>query len=108
MTVLALGVETNYLTLEKSDLEYQDMVCGSEKLMVSTKLSNLAAANANNDSFDMATNPQALALQAFQKMYDSKSASIESQLKVINAEIDGYKKAIDTNVKNDFKLNISV
>ena len=47
-------------------------------------------------------------LQSEQQRYDSKKGSVESRLKIINAQIDGYQEAVKNNVKTECKLSISV
>jgi len=108
MTIMALDVQKNYLTLEKSDLEYEMEVCSSQKSTVSNGLTTLATQHSNDSSFDMDTNPQALVLEQLQKMYDTQSSSIDSQLKAINSQIESFQKTIDNNVKTECKLSISV
>lgn len=43
-----------------------------------------------------------------EKYYEAKKAEIESQLKVINNELESYQKAIENNIKSECAFKISV
>ncbi len=103
MTFLSLSIEKESLTMEKSMLEYQEMVLSNHLNTVTGQLSDYLCANENSseDSY-------AQSLQAQQQLYDSQKGSMESKLKVLNAEIESYDKAITTNIKSECKLSLSV
>lgn len=103
MTFLALNIEQCALTQQQSQLEYQEMIATSNYNYVTSQLTQLES----DSSIDM-DSPQVQALENYQELYDSQKTSIESQLKVINTEIDSYSKAVDTNVKSECKLSVSV
>lgn len=103
MTFLALGIESSLLMQEKDQLEYKEMVAVGNYNQITTALGN---AQGNNDDGHL---DHAIAqLEAQQQLYDSYKSSYETQLKVINAEIDSYGKATDTNIKSECKLSVSV
>lgn len=108
MTFLALDVQKNYMVLQRSTLEYQEMCATSNLDMVTSTLSQVISANSNNDNFDQETDPTCVRLQAMDQMYTNQQASIESQLKALNAQIESFEKAVDTNIKSECKLSISV
>lgn len=102
MTFLSLNIEKSSLTMEKDQLEYQEMILSEEYNEITQELSDyLSEDNAQEDAYSHYLEQQ-------QELYDSRKQSIESQLKVINAEIDSYGKAVDTNIKSECKLSISV
>ena len=101
MTFLALGIETSLLTQEKDQLEYEEIVDVGNYNAITTDLGNAQGAENPNDRL-------IAQLEAQQELYDSKKSSIETQLKVINSEIDSYSKATDTNIKSECKLSVSV
>lgn len=105
MTFLALDVQKNYMISQRSSLEFQQICNSSNLQMVTQTLSNLAAQDSDGNVMESAG---AQRLQYLQQMYDQVQTSIESQLKSLNAQIESFQKAVDTNIKNDCKLNISV
>ena len=103
MTFLALNVQKSYLIQEKSQLEYKEMVASNNYNYVTSKLSTLAS----DDNVDMESNA-VKQLEHMQELYDSEKGSIESQLEVLNAQIESFQKAVSTNIKSECKLSISV
>lgn len=102
MTFLALNTNTCFLIMEKSSLECQEMAAASEyDDAVAAVSSYLQQEGADTTSTTYAQ------LVAEQQKYDELKNSIESQLKVLNAEIEGYQKAVEANIKSECKLNIS-
>ncbi|MEI8128963.1 MAG: hypothetical protein WCG95_05035 [bacterium] len=106
MTFLSLSIEKESLTMEKSMLEYQEMVLSNHLNTVTGQLSDYLATQTNNEN--TGADCYAQSLQAQQQLYDSQKGSIESKLKAINAEIESYDKAITTNIKSECKLSLSV
>lgn len=103
MAFLSLAIEKSYLTIEKTQLEYQEMVISNQLNTITSQLTNFLS----EDGAD-ADCAYARALENMQEQYDTQKESIESQLKVINTEIDSYEKAVQNNIKSECKLNISV
>ena len=101
MTSLALSCVRADLVGQKSSLEFQQMVYSNQLNDLTSKLAQLSESGADMDSSPVR------ALEEWQKLYEQKQASIESQLKSINEQITNYGKAIDTNIKNDFKLSLT-
>lgn len=103
MTFLSLNIEKSYLTIEKTQLEYEEMVISNQLNTTTEELTDyLSEDDADSDS------AYAQALENQQEQYDTQKESIESQLKAINTEIESYEKTVETNVKSECKLNISV
>jgi len=107
MTFLALNTSTCYLIREKSGLEYNEMVAVNNYDMILDKMTSYLSENTPQNP-RLATDPAYVSLQTQQQAYDSDKSQIESKLKVINAEIEGYQKAVETNIKSECKLSISV
>jgi len=108
MTFLSLGIETSLLTQEKDQLEYEEMVVVGDYNATTTDLGN-AQKGTTDSSGNVTVNDRWVAqLEAQQELYDSQKSSLETQLKVINSEIDSYGKAVDTNIKSECKLSVSV
>lgn len=103
MTFMALTMQKSYLITQKTQLEYQQMVATNNYNYVTSELTTLAG----DDNTDMESN-SVKQLEYYQEMYSTTKESIDSQLKVINTELDSYQKAIENNVKSECKLSISV
>lgn len=107
MTFLALSIDKGSLVSQKADLEYQEMIYTTQYNSCATELSGLqTAAAATEDTADDNTTTMA-ALEEEEKLYDSKKTQIESQLEIINAEVESFEKASSSEVKTACKLNIS-
>ena len=100
MTFLSLGIEKSCLTQQKDLLEFEEMSISNNLNETTEELADYLELY-EEDSYTAS-------LEAQQELYDSKKASIESQLEAINAEIESYEKAVSTNVKSECKLQISV
>lgn len=103
MTFLSLNIEKSYLTIEKTQLEFEEM-CISNKLNTITEDLQDYLSEDGADSDDA----YAKVLEAQQEQYDSDKESLESRLKVLNTEIESYQKTVETNIKSECKLSISV
>ena len=100
MTIMVPILQRNALTLQKSQLEFRSMVTSSNAQNLSSKLASLAATGADMES------PAAKQLEYTSQLFTQQQAAIDSQLKVMNTNLDGLNKLIDGNIKNDCKLNL--
>lgn len=105
MTFIALGIEKSALTIQKSQLEYQEMILSEELNTVEAQMQELTDAAGSNTNITDTSAYKTLELQ--DERYNSQKDSIETQLQSINAEIESYDKAVQTNVKSECKLTIS-
>ncbi len=100
MAFLSLGIEKSFLTLEKSGLEYEMMMYENEYNEITEEINDYYSEECDDED--------ALAyLQNQQEYYDSKKEGIESQLTLINNEIESYDKVIGENIKKSCKLSFS-
>lgn len=107
MAFLSLNIEKSSLTIQKDQLEYREMVLSEQLNEITQEMSDITLENKGQEDYDPSTDADMIYLEAQQEMYDSEKESIESQLKELNAEIDGYDKAVDTNIKKDCVLKVS-
>lgn len=103
MTFLALGIEKSCLQQQKDMLEFEEMVYTTNYNNITEQLSSYLSQDGASTSDNYACQ-----LEATQELWDSRKSAIESQLESINSELDGYDKAIQTNIKSECKLSISV
>lgn len=121
MTFLALAMNSEALIAQKSDLEYQELVYSNEydslteeetSYLAEKNQSSNGANGANgtngNSSADLSNDAELQYIKAQESYYMNKKTAIETQLKAINASIDGYKEAVKENIKSECKLSISV
>lgn len=101
MAFISLNVDSQVLTQEQNLCEYKLMVNSSYYRQVTAELQDyLSEDNAQEDAYSAS-------LEAAQELYDSEKESLESQLEVINAQIESYGKAVTSNVKSECKFSIS-
>jgi len=101
MTYIAGNVQKNYMVLQKSQLEYKSIVASSGSQLITQRLATLAA----QPNVDMES-AFAKELQYRSQLLVQEQASIDSQLKSLNAQIESFQKLVDNNIKNDCKLNL--
>ena len=106
MTILALNMSACYLLGEKSELEYQEMEYVNEYNDVTNDMTSYL--DKTDNKTHSSSDDEYKQLQSKQQNYDSKKTTIESRLKVINSEIEGFQEAVKNNVKSECKLSISV
>ena len=101
MTFLAIDSQKMFMMQEKSSLEYQEVVYSSNLQTITQNLADLSAAGKDMESNEVQE------LQYYQQLFEQRQASIESQLKVLNSEIESFDKAVTNNIKNECKLNMT-
>lgn len=104
MTFLSLGIETSSLMQQKAELEFEETIIVNQYNYVTEEMAEVSS----DEHDDLENNPYYQELEHYQELYNSKKGAIETQLKTINAEIESYQKAVDTNIKSECKLSISV
>lgn len=114
MSFLALNMDTSYMIQEKNTLEFEEMTITGEYDEITSQMSNYlqqqntSGSGSGSSSSNLANDSQYQYLQSQQQYFSSKKNSIESRLKLLNETIEGYKKALDANVKSAGKVfNIS-
>lgn len=106
MTFISLDVQKNYMILQKSTLEYQELVVQDNKQYAETQMANeQAVLTAKGTPMDT-TSYAYMQYQIKDQAYDQQIASIESQLKTLNANIESFGKVIENNIKDECKLKL--
>lgn len=103
MTFLSLSIEKSVLTQEKNEYEYE-LIVATDNYNYAAKLVGIL----DDDTTIDKTSEEYQELQAFEQQYDRQKAVLENQLEAINAELESFDKAVQTNVKSECKLTISV
>lgn len=103
MTFIGMNAEKLALTQQKSLLEYEQMTYMNEYNDITEEMSEVSLDNEDGENDDYLA-----ALQSQQELYDSKKEAIESQLEVMNAELESFDKAVSNNIKSECKMNLSV
>lgn len=106
MAFIGLAIEKSSLTIQKTQLEYQEMILSEELNYVESQMEELQSEAGDDEDITNTSAYKVLELQ--DERYNTQKESIEAQLESINAEIESYDKAITTNVKNECKFSISV
>ncbi|MDD3436659.1 MAG: hypothetical protein PHC64_05860 [Candidatus Gastranaerophilales bacterium] len=105
MAFLALAIEKSSLIVQKTQLEYQQMILCEELNQITEEMQDLV--EAADDDCDITDTAAYQALEWADEQYSAKKDTIEAQLMAINQEIEGYGKAVTDNIKNECKLTIS-
>lgn len=130
MTFLALNINATFLMSQKSDLELEELKYSNKYNEIVQEMAQYESSKSDgtsssgsgsgcnftdftnyedSSSSDSSSDDAYLeSLAAEEKYYESKKAAIESQLKVINNELESYQKAIETNIKSECSFKISV
>lgn len=103
-----LIIERQSLGFMKRDLETQEAILCLQLDSILQKKTDEAALHKNEEDYDAENDPIMVYYQTQDDTYNSQKDGIESQLKIINPQIESLDKAIDTNVKSECKLSISV
>lgn len=108
MTFIDLNVDKCSLIQQKDRLQYRLMILSEDLNSITREMADITAEHSGDEDYDIDKDMEMRQLEYEQELYDSQKGSIESQLKEINAEIDGFDKAVDTNIKQEGKITISV
>lgn len=102
MAFLTLSIEKSAMTIEKTQLEYQQMVLQGQYDDVLTEMTTyLQDDDADTESAHLEE------LKTMQEYYDNQKSSVESRLTLLNQEIESYDKVVGENIKNTCKLTYS-
>lgn len=108
MTFIDLNVDKNSLIMQRDQLQYQEMILSEDLNSITRQMSDITQEHSGDADYNPDTDLELKALEYEQEIYDSQKGSIESQLKELNSEIEGFDKAVDTNIKQSCKISISV
>ena len=105
MTVSAAVISLQYYTSYKSDLEYSLMEIGQRRAALAYESSALAISASTDPEAILSDDPTYQALSWQDKQYEQQQKTLETQLSVVNAQIQSYQQLVDNNTKSNFKIN---
>lgn len=108
MTYIDLNVDKSSLIIQRDQLQYREMILSEDLNSITREMADITEEHSGDDEYDPDSDLEMKQLEYEQQLYDSQKASLETQLKELNAEIDGFDKAVDTNIKQSGKISISV
>lgn len=108
MTYIDLNVDKSSLITQRDQLQYREMILSEQINSKTRQMADITEEHSGDDKYDPDKDMEMKQLEYDNELYDSQKASIETQLKELNAEIDGFDKAVDTNIKQEGKISISV
>ena len=100
MTIGAINTRLLSLTLYKSNLEYSITSISNKRQQIAYQTMQLADADWESD-------PRIQQLQAMDSYLELQQKNLETQQKAVASELESMQKILDTNVKNDFQLNVN-
>lgn len=102
MAVTALISDKTFLVEQKNQLEFEEISATDQYNYYTQELADMSTSSSSTTSSTYKS------LEYESEYWDSKKSSLESQLEEINAELESYDKAIQTNVKSECSFTISV
>ncbi len=100
MTIGAINTRLLSLTLYKSNLEFSITSISNKRQQIAYQTMQLADVDWEND-------PRVQQLQAMDSYLELQQKNLETQQKAAASELESMQKILDTNVKNDFQLNVN-
>ena len=105
MTVSSAVISYQYYTSYKSDLEYSLMEIGQRRAALAYQSSSLAISASTDPEAILSDDPTYQALSWQDKQYEQQQKTLETQLQVVNAQVESYKKLVESNSKDNFSIN---
>ncbi len=103
MTFLACDAQKNYFLLQKSQTQFELSLIGNRARMCTREMDQYAAANrdANLDA-----DAYYLNLQREEEFLATRKDNLESQVQLLDAQVNGLKTLVNNSIKNSCGLNL--
>ncbi len=105
MTFLAIDAQKNLLTLQKSQLQFEQTLVMSDVNHISKQISLIAEACEGDDT-DPDDDPQYITLQQTEAQLETRQDSLDSQITLLENEISSIKNLVTNNIKSSCTLNL--
>ncbi len=110
MTFLAIDAQKSLFTLQKSQLEFEQMLvlnqvnwCTKQMNYVTQQYSELYGDDSDKDPED---DPYFIELQQTEEQLQTRKSNLDSQISLLNEEINSSKTMINNNIKSSCGLNL--
>ncbi len=105
MTFLVTDAQKNLLTIQKSQLQFELTLTMNRANYISKRMGYIAT-KLEGTNKDLDEDPTYAALQADESYLETRQDSIESQLSIIDNEINSLKTLVNNSIKSSCSLNL--
>ena len=105
MTFLAIDAQKNLFTLQKSQLQFEQTLV-MNRVNYITKQMGYRAQELSDTETDVDQDPTYLLLQQQESYLETRQDSLDSQISVIDNEINSLKTLVNNNIKSSCSLNL--
>ena len=105
MTISAAVLSLQYYTSYKSDLEYSLMEIGQRRAQLAYRSSAIATEASSDPDAILSDDATYQALAWEDKQYEQQQKTLETQLSIVQQQVDSYQKLVDNNTKKDFSIS---
>lgn len=104
MTFLALSSQRSLFMLQKSQLEFEQMLVMNQANWLQQEMD--ARAEAIGTDNDLDNDPYYVSLQKQEEYLTTRQDSLSNQISLLNEEINSTKSLVQTNIKSSCGLNL--
>ena len=105
MTFLAIDAQKNLFTLQKSQLQFEQTLVMSRANYI-TKQMGYRAQELEDQEIDTDDDPTYIQLQQEESYLETRQDSLDSQISLMNDEINSLKTLVQNNIKSSCTLNL--
>ena len=105
MTFLAIDAQKNLFTLQKSQLQFEQTLVMSRANYI-TKQMGYRAQELEDAEIDTDDDPTYIQLQQEESYLETRQESLDSQISLMNDEINSLKTLVQNNIKSSCTLNL--
>lgn len=105
MTFLAIDAQKNLFTLQKSQLQFEQTLVMSRANYI-TKQMGYRAQELEDKEIDTDDDPTYIQLQQEESYLETRQESLDSQISLMNDEINSLKTLVQNNIKSSCTLNL--
>lgn len=105
MTFLAIDAQKNLFTLQKSQLQFEQTLVMSRANYI-TKQMGYRAQELEDQEIDTDDDPTYIQLQQEESYLETRQESLDSQISLMNDEINSLKTLVQNNIKSSCTLNL--
>lgn len=105
MTFLAIDAQKNLFTLQKSQLQFEQTLVMSRTNDI-TKQMGYRAQELEDTDMDVDNDPTYQMLQQQESYLQTRQDSLDSQMSILDNEINSLKTLVNNNIKSSCSLNL--
>ena len=107
MTFLAIDAQKNLFTLQKSQLQFEQILVMSKTNYITKEMGYYASAKEEADSnWDGETDAYYQQLVSTEQYLETRQDSLDSQITALDNEISSLKNMVNNNIKTSCSLNL--